>query len=344
MDELSLRLHSRLPADGNLVWSPYSVATVLALVAAGARGRTREELVRALGAPPERLRLAEAASLEDARIAVAAALWARQGLAFEDAYRAAVAGLPGGALHNGDFARDPDGVRRAINADVRKTTRELIEELLPPGTVDTDTAAVIVSALYLKAAWARPFDRRETLPGPFHSPDGPREVPTMRRTGRLPYAESGGWRMVTLAAEGPVAVDVLLGDGGVPTSERLEELRRDARSTKIALSLPRFRVESQSGLTAPLRELGVVTALGDDADFSAMTPGRVRLDRVEHKAVLDVDEDGFEGAAATAAVMMLSSADLSRPVEFRVDRPFLAVVRHPATGAVYFLARVADPG
>src|SRR5437588_2819168 len=135
MDELSLRLHSRLPAEGNLVWSPYSVATVLALVAAGARGRTRDELVRALGAVPERLRLAEAADLEDAQSAVAAALWAREGLAFEDAYRAAVAGFPGGALHNADFARDPEGARRAINADVRKTTRELIEELLSPGTV-----------------------------------------------------------------------------------------------------------------------------------------------------------------------------------------------------------------
>jgi serpin B len=30
-------------------------------------------------------------------------------------------------------------------------------------------------------------------------------------------------------------------------------------------------------------------------------------------------------------------------VEFRVDRPFLVVVRHPATEAVYFLARVTEP-
>lgn len=344
MDELSLRLHSHLPAEGNLVWSPYSVATVLALVAAGARGRTREELVRVLGASPERLRLAEAAKLEDARIAVAAALWARQELEFEDAYRATVAGLPGGALHNADFAHDPEGVRQAVNADVRKTTRELIEDLLPPGAVDTGTAAVIVGALYLKAAWARPFERADTRPGAFHTPNGRREVPTMRWTGRLPYAESGGWRMVTLAAEGPLAVDVLLGDGGAPTPEHLAELRRNARPTKIALSLPRFRVESRASLTDPLRELGVVTALGDDADFAAMTSGRVRLDRVEHKAVLDVDEDGFEGAAATAAVMALMAMDTSRAVEFRVDRPFLAVVRHPATGAIYFLARVADPG
>jgi serpin B len=59
--------------------------------------------------------------------------------------------------------------------------------------------------------------------------------------------------------------------------------------------------------------------------------------------VLEVDEQGLEGAAATAAVMVPAGMDLSRPVEFRVDRPFLVVVRHPATGAVYFLARVTEP-
>jgi serine protease inhibitor len=344
MDEFALRLHSHLATEGNLVWSPYSVATVLALVAAGARGTTRDELVRALGAEPERLGLAEAAALQDAEVAVAAALWARQGLPFEDAYRSTVAGFPGGALHNADFARDPESVRRAINADVRKTTRELIEELLPPGTVDADTAAVIVSALYLKAAWLKPFDRGGTRPGVFHGAGGRREVPMMRQTERLPYAESGGWRMVTLDAGGPVAVDVLLGDGGVPDQRRLDDLRRSARATKVALSLPRFRVESRANLTGPLLALGIAAALGDDADFSAMTSGPVRLDRIEHKAVLDVDEDGFEGAAATAAVMVLMGMDTSRPLEFRVDRPFLVLVRHPGTGAIFFVARVTDPG
>lgn len=345
MDEFALRLDRRLPADGNLVWSPYSVATVLALVTAGARGATREELVRALGGPPERLRLAEAAGLRDAESTVAAGLWARQEVPFADDYRAAVVDLPGGALHNADFATDPQAVRQAINADVRKTTRELISELLPPDAVSTDTVAVIVSALYLKAAWLKPFRRHDTEPGVFRGASGRREVPMMRQTDRLAYAESGGWRMVTLPAQGPVAVDVLVGPEDTEDTidaERLAELRRSTRPAKIALSLPRFRVERRSDLTGPLGDLGVVSAFGDDADFSAMAPGRVVLDRVEHKAVLDVDEDGFEGAAATAAVMQLAGMDISPPVEFRVDRPFRVLVRHPPTGAVFFAARVTD--
>jgi serpin B len=60
--------------------------------------------------------------------------------------------------------------------------------------------------------------------------------------------------------------------------------------------------------------------------------------------VLKVDEQGLEGAAATAVMIRLMSMDTRRPLEVRVDRPFLLVVQHAATGALYFLARVTDPG
>lgn len=347
MDDFTLSLHRLLPAEGDLVWSPYSVASALALVAAGARGTTRAELVRVLGAPPDGLRLSEAAALEGAEIAVANALWARAGLTFDEEYERALAGFPGASARVADFAADPDGARRAINADVEKVTRALITDLLPPGTITAGTAAVLVNALYLKAAWRDPFGAGTTRPATFHGPDGPREVPMMRRTGRMRYARAGGWRMATLAAEGGVVADVLLApaghDGDLPPLPVLGELRAVAREVRVALALPRFRVEGRASLAETLGVLGVHTAFTDDADFSGMTPERVRVDRVEHKAVLDVDEAGFEGAAATAATMVLASFAGGDAVDFLVDRPFAVLVRHLATGAVHFAARVTAP-
>lgn len=342
-----LGLHRRLPAEGDLVWSPYSVASALALVAAGARGSTRGELVGVLGAPPDALRLAEAAALDDAEIAVANALWARAGLTFEEDYERAIAGLPGSAARIADFAADADGARRAINADVEKVTRALVTDLLPPGALTADTAAVVVNALYLKAAWRNPFGAGTTRPAPFHGPGGPREVPMMRRTGRMPYAHEDGWRMATLAAGGGVVADVLLApagrDGDLPPTPLLRRLRETARDVRVALALPRFHVESRASLEQVLGALGVHVAFSDEADFSAMTRERVRVDRVEHKAVLDVDEAGFEGAAATAATMVLASFAGGSVVDFLVDRPFAFLVRHPATDAIYFAARVTAP-
>jgi serpin B len=61
--------------------------------------------------------------------------------------------------------------------------------------------------------------------------------------------------------------------------------------------------------------------------------------------VLTIDERGLEGAAATAVAMRMAAMhrEVRPPIEVRVDRPFLFLVRHRPSGAVYFLARVVQP-
>src|SRR3954466_6449818 len=104
MYDFALSLTRKLASEGNLVWSPYSVASALGLAAAGARGRTYDELERVLGAAPDGLGLAEAAALTDAEIAVANTLWLREGLPVQEAYERAAGGFPGAAVRGADFA------------------------------------------------------------------------------------------------------------------------------------------------------------------------------------------------------------------------------------------------
>lgn len=351
--EFSLALHERLPVTGNLPWSPYSVASALGLVAAGARGRTWDELVRVV-APGGDLAglgrmLTAAAELPGAEAAVANAIWTDQRLQFRADYLREVLGWPGGAARTADFRADPEGARRSINEDVAGTTQELIQELLGPGTISPETAAVIVNALYLKVGWRHPFPESATRPADFHTPAGIRQVPTMRQQQTFPYAGVEGWRMVSLPTGSDAVVDLLLPPldraEPLPSVRTLLKLRSSSRPTRVDLTLPRFRVESSAVLNQPLRQLGVQAAFQrGDADFSGMTEqAEIFVDTVVHKAVLRVDEQGFEGAAATAVVMRLASLDGGRAVEFHVDRPFLLVVRHERTGAIYFLTRVVAP-
>lgn len=347
-----LALHQQLPAEGNLCWSPYSVSAALGLAAAGARGQTYDELARAL-APAAELgelgrMLAASASLRDAEAAVANRLWTDLHIRFREEYQREVRDLPGGAVYGTDFRGDPEGARRKINTDVEQTTRGLIKELLVSGTISPETAAVIVNALYLQVAWLHAFPDPATAPAPFHAPTGTRDVPTMRLQERLRYSTASGWRMVTLPTASTVVVDVLLPDDGVPAlppAEVLAALQDSGRSTKVDMALPRFRVEGSAVLNGPLERLGVVSAFSPSAsDFSGITEAeRIFIDLVVHKAVLRVDEQGFEGAAATAVVMRLVSIDMGTPVPFHADRPFLVLVRHPQTGACYFVARVTEP-
>ena len=341
-----------LPAAGNVVWSPYSVASALGVTAAGARGTTYDELARALGGELAGLgrELSAAARLNDAEVAVANTLWARLGLPFVDDYQRAVLGWPGGALHAADFRGDPEAARGKINADVEKTTRGLIKELLAAGAISAETAAVIVNALYLKVAWQQAFEEDATTPRPFSAPSGRRTVPAMRQMQRMPYAAAGGWRMVSLPTQSDVVVDVLLpDDAGADLTKigvsALTGLYDSAAPVQVDLTLPKFRLETAATLNGPLGGLGVVAAFDPErADFTGITPERICISKIVHQAVLRVDEQGFEGAAATAVVMRLASAfGPSRTVEFRVDRPFLLLVRHATTGAIYFLARITEP-
>ncbi len=81
------------------------------------------------------------------------------------------------------------------------------------------------------------------------------------------------------------------------------------------------------------------------ADLSGLSPDeRLFVDHVIHEAVLRIDEQGLEGAAATAVMIRPGrSPRPTDPVVVTVDRPFLLAVRHARSKAIYFLAQVARP-
>lgn len=361
----ALRMTAALAGDeqGTLCWSPMSVASALALAERGAAGATAAELRALLAGAPDadmtahRDALAEAASLDEAphadeapALAVANTLWAREDIPLDERFATDLLASSGGAVRDAPFGTDPEGARRLVNDDVAETTRGLIPELLPPGAVDAGTIAAIVNALYLKTAWRNAFPDRATGDAPFHAAGGTYDTPTMRLTESFGYAHTGGWQAVTLPASGGVEATVLLPDGDLAAAEprldaaALAELLAATAKTKVDLSLPRFRVETSSPLTGVLAARGVETMFTDRADFSALSSERLKVSEVRHQAVLRIDEQGLEGAAATAVMMVLAAMVVEPdPIRVRVDRPFLFLVRHRATGVLYFLARVAAP-
>ncbi|MPZ00912.1 MAG: serpin family protein [Actinophytocola sp.] len=368
----SLALHRGLASGGGTTcFSPYSVASALGLAYQAARASTADEL-RALLSPDEPditkqvELLADAATLdgafdgEEPVLAVSNTLWAWDQLPLNDDFGADLAGWPGARLASAPFVADPEGARQAINADVAETTRDLITELVPAGAVTVDTVASLVNALYLKAAWRNPFAAAQTTDGMFHTPGGDRTVPMMRQVEQLGYAEVDGWRAAVLPATGGVQAVVLLpdvdaaagadADADLATAEAtldadtLAGLLDGVRTRRVSLRMPHVDVGMNVSLTRALGELGVSTLFTPTADLSGLSSdSRLMVSDALHESVLKIDEDGLEGAAATAMMIRLTSADVSEPVSFVVDRPFLLLIRHASTGAVYFLARVTDP-
>ncbi len=113
----------------------------------------------------------------------------------------------------------------------------------------------------------------------------------------------------------------------------------------MILQLPRFEARTALGLVPALQALGMRAAFDPTtADFSAMvdpsTSEPLYLANVLHQGFVHVDEAGTTAAAATAAVIATRSALPS----FRVDQPFVFVIRDKLTGAIMFIGRIADPG
>ena len=192
----------------NACWSPFSVASALGLVAHGARGLTRDELavlllgdksgdLTQLGATLTRAGvLAEHRDNEDEPvIAVSNTLWTDESVEILTSYVDELGRWSSGKVREAPFRTAPEQAREMINVDVAKTTRDLIQELIPSGALTEATRAALVNALYLKCAWRFPFNDGATRPEPFHTPGGTVDVPTMTLSERVGYAAAtaGRW-------------------------------------------------------------------------------------------------------------------------------------------------------
>jgi serpin B len=114
----------------------------------------------------------------------------------------------------------------------------------------------------------------------------------------------------------------------------------------VEVWLPKFKQTGTLSLKDTLSALGMRKAFSNgEADFSGMNGGRDALfiSAVEHKAFIDLNEEGTEAAAATGAAMaQLIMPQGPLPV-FRADHPFLFAICDVRTGLVLFLGRVVQP-
>jgi len=357
---------------GNLVFSPASVSTGLAMPWGGARGDTAAEMKRVLrfDAEPAPIMTASgklAASLRDAAqpsvIRIANRLFGEQTFRFDPAFIEATRRAYGASLEPVSFRRGPEEARAIINRWVEAQTEQRIRDLLPPEAVDDTTSLVLVNAIYFLGEWEQRFAKVTTRPAPFHvSKTDRKDVPMMHHSAIFRFARLEGYGALELRYQGgtlsmlpvlPDAVDGLAAFEQSLTEERLEAIVQALRQpvVKVDVALPSFQLSPVASLS--LR--GILAAMGmpaafdpSRADFTGIASPvsaqqRVVIRDVFHKAFVRVDEKGTEAAAATGGVSRFVSAEPPAGPTFNVDHPFLFLIRHNASGLVLFIGRVADP-
>jgi serpin B len=352
-------------AEKNLFFSPFSIQVALAIVAAGARGETRQELVDLIGAR-ENLdeqnqhyaRLLSSVSGDSKRpfeLVAANGLWGQEGYLFKPAFQETIAEFYDAALHVVDFCNKPAKAVNAINAWVSNKTQTKITGLVNRDLIDKDTRLIVTNAVYFKGGWENVFEKAATTGEVWLGPTKS-TVRMMNQKGGFLYFEGNDFQAVNLPYQGrQLSMLIVLprrNDGLAALEKRWanEQLFRrvtngfDAK--KVILSLPRFKIEAQFKLKEILCALHADLAFSDHADFSGISNEPLKISEVVHKAYVDVNEEGTEAAAASAVAMMFAGGIGNRPPEpivFKADHPFLFFIWERKTNTVFFSGRLIDP-
>ncbi len=365
-------LYQRLRQQpGNLVVSPASITTALAMTWGGAEGETAAQMRKVLhleGTADEVMTLSGqlASSLQDpARpvvFRIANQLFCERTYTLVPAFVAKTRAAFGAPVELLDFKKAPERSRVHINQWVEEKTRRRIQNLIPQDAVKPDTRLVLVNAIYFLGDWADPFKRDETRPMPFHlTASETKDVPTMNRTYQFRIAQQDGVTALEIPYKGgelsmmllvPDAIDGLAAVEGALDAGKIDALASAMRPEWVWVALPKFEVNPGESLRLgkELKTLGMPLAFDPNlADFTGLAnpshpAQRLVIGEVFHKGFVKVDEKGTEAAAATAVMGLETGASAGGgPRPFQVNRPFLFLIRDNASGLVLFLGRVNDP-
>jgi serpin B len=370
----ALDLYSQIRSgDGNICISPYSVSSALEMAAAGAGGKTAEQMLsvlhwtgnadelpaaasalNALIAPPPTTRNTES---PEAQISIANALFGQKGFDYHQPFLNLLAQQYGAPLQNVDFAGQPGAACEQINNWAAKQTHNRIMNAVPPSAITAQTRLIVVDAIYFKAAWENEFRKSSTSDQPFFlEGKDPVQIPLMQLRESCNYVENETLQAVELPYRGDFSLVVLL----PRKREGLSDLEKSLTATSldgwmkqmarqsVQVFLPKFRTVGEYELNQPLAKLGMTDAFNAQAaDFSGITSAvKLCIDRVIHKTFISVDETGTEAAAITSVTMRMTAVLAPRhqqPTIFRADHPFVYLLRHRPTGAILFIGRVTNP-
>jgi serpin B len=355
--------------DGNLFYSPYSLSEALAMTYGGARGETEKQMANVLQyllpqtqlhpafnaldiALAQRGQGAKGQDDKGFRLNVVNAIWGQQGFTFLPEYLDLLAKNYGAGLKLGDFVKATEPSRETINQWVSDQTEEKIKDLLPQGSIQTDTRLVLTNAIYFNAAWATPFQKNATTDGKFHLLTGTDvDVKLMQQTESFGYVKGSNYQAVELPYDSnELSMVVVLPDSNQfksfetgLNSQQVTDIINNIKYQQVNLSLPKFKTESTFSLKKELLVMGMTEAF-NNADFSGMDGRKdLEISDVIHKAFVSVDEAGTEAAAASAVTMRLTAMP-AEPVKVTVDHPFIFFIRDIQTGTILFIGRVLNPG
>lgn len=359
---LSLLRKISMKHDGNVVFSPLSVALAMVGLMLGAKGQTRAQVEHGLqlqvlssGSQPLLLptlfkRLRETlSSNRELGLAQGSFAFIHKDFDVNETFLNLskryfdTACVPTN-FHNASQAKG------LMNYYINKETQGKIPKLFDG--INPETKLILVDYILFKGKWLTPFDPVLTEADTFHL-DNYRavKVPMMYQEGWFAYTFDRNFRchVLQLPYRGNATMLVVLmekmGDHldleDYLTTDLLETWLKNMKTRKMEVSFPKFKLDQKYEMHELLKQMGVRKIFSPLADLSGLsaTPRNLQVSKVLQQSVIEVDEKGTEAVAGTLSEITA----YSMPPIIKVDRPFHFMIYEETSRMLLFLGRVVDP-
>ncbi|XP_055322227.1 serine protease inhibitor 42Dd-like [Sitodiplosis mosellana] len=340
----------------NVIISPLSVASALALLQQGSGGSTFEELRNGLHLTADKETTANQfleyydllrKSAGKSILTIANHVYIKTGYQVNPNFK---------FTSDVNFANS-DASAATINGFVTEKTQGKITNLIEPTSLNTLTRVVLVNAIYFKGDWLHKFPKDRTKKDHFYiSEVDTVKVDFMHTKNKFKYSnihalDAAALEMKYLNSNLSFLIILPKKRTGLSLEENVKNFGLNKILglmflCEVIVTVPKFKIEFEISLKNVLKKMGM-SGMFDGADLSdlLMTAEPLEISEVLHKAFIEVNEEGSIAAAATAifAVFGSAPAPVPPPKIFRADHPFIFFIIDTQTRTILFNGRINSP-
>jgi serine protease inhibitor len=343
----------------NVMISPMSISYALSMTLNGASGTTLTAMMEALrqnGITVDEINNSYKSLTEDllsvdkrVLITIANSVWTEKDFTVKQAFIDILTNYYKAEAKSFDIndSSAPD----KINAWIENNTNGLIKKMIDK--LEDNDVMLLINAIYFKGKWKSQFDKSKTADMPFYKTGSSQvDVPMMKQETEYSVYQGNGFVLAEFPyGQGNFVMDVILPDAHNGLNNIMSSVTgagftswiSQMTSIKTDVSFPRFKYGFKKKLKDVLSDMGMGIAFTDAADFSNISEQYdLLLNEVTHQSFIETNEEGTEAAAATVVEVGVTSMPVS-PMVFKMDHPFMYIIRETTTNSIIFMGRVADP-
>lgn len=254
-----------------------------------------------------------------------------------------------------------------MNEWIKEKTLGQIDEAISPADLSNSTKTVLINALAIDMKWKNQFETEATTGEDFTLENGEiLKATTMQKEFKdssMSYYQGDDATAVSMDLS--KYDDTQLEFVAIMPKDNLsdyiknldydkyEKITKSLRSSSrtsdgVDLKIPKFSFDYNIDLDNDLKNMGITDVFDSQkANLTKMANPETNLfvSKALQEAHIDFTEKGVKAAAVTAMITKDSAAIIQKkqPIEIKIDRPFMYVIKDKKTNEIWFVGTVYEP-